>query len=270
MKKRHPDISLQGSLQMTVGNTSLGGPERVTLLAQIGECGSITGAAKAVGMSYKAAWDAIDAMNNLAGEPLVQRSAGGKGGGGTRLTARGQRLVANFGIIEQAHRRYLATLGQQAGDITQDYLLIRRMALQTSARNQLAGRISRITHGAVNDEIELQLPGGVQVIAIITCQSTRALALEVGVEALALVKASSVILVKDAGVAGFSARNQLAGTVSRVRPGVVNAEVVLELAGGMTITAIITRQSCTALGLAAGQQATALVKASNVILATPA
>ncbi|HET8695127.1 MAG TPA: LysR family transcriptional regulator, partial [Aquabacterium sp.] len=97
-------IALQGSVWLTVGDENLGGAARIALLAQLAESGSITQAAKAVGMSYKGAWDAIDAMNNLAGEPLVERVAGGKGGGGTRLTPRGAQLVENFRLIEREHR----------------------------------------------------------------------------------------------------------------------------------------------------------------------
>ena len=82
MDDRH--IALGGTVWMTVGGEQLGGTNRVGLLAALAQCGSITAAAKQVGLSYKAAWEAIDTMNNLAGEPLVQRSTGGKGGGGGR------------------------------------------------------------------------------------------------------------------------------------------------------------------------------------------
>ena len=68
-------IELGGSIWMTVGGENLGGAGRIALLAHVAECGSITHAAKAMKMSYKAAWDAIDTMNNLAGEPLVERAA---------------------------------------------------------------------------------------------------------------------------------------------------------------------------------------------------
>jgi molybdate transport system regulatory protein len=107
-------IGLDGAIWMTVGGENLGGPGRIALLAKIAECGSITQAAKAIKMSYKAAWDAIDAMNNLAGEPLVERLAGGKGGGGTRLTARGEQLVANFRLIEREHRDFVKRLSEHA------------------------------------------------------------------------------------------------------------------------------------------------------------
>ena len=90
METKDNSIALRGSVWMMVGGENFGGPGRIALLARIAECGSITQAAKAIKMSYKAAWDAIDSMNNLAGEPLVERVAGGKGGGGTRLTPRGE------------------------------------------------------------------------------------------------------------------------------------------------------------------------------------
>ena len=72
-------LELDGSIWFRSGAQNWGGKNRIDLLAQIDATGSITAAARAVGMSYKGAWDAIDAMNNLAGEPLVLRAAGGKG-----------------------------------------------------------------------------------------------------------------------------------------------------------------------------------------------
>ncbi|MBV6415761.1 MAG: Molybdenum-pterin-binding protein MopA [Steroidobacteraceae bacterium] len=267
MAESSTDIELQGAIWVTVGGENLGGAGRMTLLAQIARSGSITRAAKAVGMSYKAAWDAIDTMNNLAGEPLVERLAGGKGGGGTRLTPRGERLVSNFRLIEQEHRRYLGSLGRQVEGIADDYLLIRRMALKTSARNQFFGKVRQVTQGAVNDEIELEAAGGQRIVAIVTRESSQDLGLRVGTEACALVKSSSIILVTDDQGARFSARNRLTGTISRVQPGAVNTEVVMDLPGGMSIVAVVTNESSRTLGLAAGREATALFKASSVIVA---
>lgn len=80
-------------------------PQRIALLAQIAELGSITRAAKAVGISYKGAWDAIDELNNLAERPLVERSVGGKGGGGARLTARANACWLSTGAWKPCKRR---------------------------------------------------------------------------------------------------------------------------------------------------------------------
>jgi molybdate transport system regulatory protein len=262
-------IELHGSVWLTVGGENLGGEGRIALLAKIAECGSITKAAKAIKMSYKAAWDAIDKMNNLAGEPLVERVSGGKGGGGTRLTKRGTQLVSNFSIIEREHRQFVNTLSQQAENMAQDFMLVRRMALKTSARNQFLGTVTHLTHGAVNDEIELELAGGQKIVAIVTHDSTIDLGLAPGSEAFALVKASSIILVTGNEDVKFSARNRMRGIVTRLTPGAVNSEVVIDVDGGGTIAAVITNHSCESLELVLGCEATALFKASSVILGVP-
>ena len=103
-----------------------------------------------------------------------------------------------------------------------------------------------------------------------THESRTQLGLEVGAKAFALVKASSIMLMTGAGEVRLSARNHLAGTVLRVHPGAVNTEVVLQLPGGGTVAAIITHTSAQALGLAGGSAATAVFKASSVIVAVAA
>jgi molybdate transport system regulatory protein len=270
MEAKESTIKINSSVWMTVGDENFGGRGRIALLSKIAECGSITQAAKDIKMSYKAAWDAVDKMNTLAGEPLVERVSGGKGGGGTRLTMRGEQLVQNFKLIELEHRRFIDQLSQQAEGITDDLLLIRRMGMKTSARNQFLGKVTAIKHGAVNDEIELKINGGHNIVAVITHESTEELGLKVGSEAFALMKASSIIIVTDGGDAKFSARNQLSGTVSRLIAGAVNSDVVIELNGGGSIAAIITNDSCNSLGLAVGVKATGIFKASSVILGVPA
>ncbi|MES2129929.1 MAG: TOBE domain-containing protein [Pseudomonadota bacterium] len=260
-------IGVHGAVWMTVEGNLLGGESRIALLAKVQECGSITQAAKAIKMSYKAAWDAIDQMNNLAGEALVARSTGGKGGGGTHLTPRGAQLVANFHVVEREHRRFIDALGAAGAD---DFALIRRLNMKTSARNQFAGIVSHVRHGAVNDEVTLSIAGGQAVVAVVTHESALEMALAAGVQALALVKDSSVVLVTGAGAMRFSARNQMAGTVERITPGAVNTEVVLALEGGGSLAAIVTNDSCAALGLAPGAAARGIFKASSVILAVPA
>lgn len=267
MDDRH--IALEGTVWMTVGGEQLGGTNRVGLLAALAQCGSITAAAKQVGLSYKAAWEAIDTMNNLAGEPLVQRSTGGKGGGGTRLTARGAQLVENFTMVEQLHHDFLERLNRQAAGVADDVALFSRFKMRTSARNQFFGTVTRVVPGAVNDEIELAIAGGQKIVAIVTRESTDNLALAPGRQVFALIKSSSVIVMTAGEGVRLSARNQLAGTVARLTRGAVNAEVVIALGGGGTVAATVTDESVDTLGLAEGLAATALFKASSVILGVP-
>ena len=261
-------LEFKGLLSLHAGERPLGGHERIELLAAIGEFGSISAAARAVGMSYKSAWDAVDAMNNLADAPLVVRAAGGRRGGGTQLTGRGRELVAVFRAVAAEHARFMQQLGAAGAGSLRDLQLMRRLMLRTSARNQFAGTVAAIHAGAVNDTVELALAGGQRLVATITCESTRALGLAVGRPAIALVKASSVLLgLPDPGLK-LSARNQLAGVVGAVELGAVNAAVSVDLDGGGVMVAVVTNSSVEHLSLAEGQRVLAIVKASSVILGT--
>ena len=261
-------FELKGTLSLHAGQRHLGGLDRIELLASIGDTGSISAAARAVGMSYKGAWDAIDAMNNLSDEPLVTRAAGGRRGGGTQLTVRGQRLVDVFRAVDAEHQRFLQQLGALGDASMQDLQLLRRFMLKTSARNHLSGMVVAVHRGAVNDTIELDVQGGQRIVASITCESTRNLGLTPGRAAIALIKASSVLLALPDPAMKLSARNQLAGTVSAVQRGAVNAEVSIRLAGGGVIVAIVTHGSVDALGLTEGQAVIAIIKASSIIVGT--
>lgn len=142
--------------------------------------------------------------------------------------------------------------------------------MKSSARNQFTGVVAGIREGAVNDEIELEIAPGQRLVSTVTRESRRALKLEVGAQALALVKASSVLLVGDGAGLRFSARNQLAGKVDAVTQGAVNAEVRVRLPGGATVVAIVTNPSVDAMALRPGDDVTALFKSSSVFLATRA
>lgn len=269
-RKADQALGLQGAVWLTAGSESLGGRGRVGLLRCIAEQGSITQAAKAMGMGYKAAWDAVDRMNTLAGEPLVQRTTGGRGGGSTTLTARGAQLVARFEQLDAAHQRFVRLLSDDAVDLHTDFTVLRTLNMKTSARNQFVGTVSAVRSGAVNDEVELSLGGGARIVAIVSRESTQHLGLRVHMTAFALIPSGAILLATDLQGARVSARNQLPGTVTRVTPGAVNAEVLLALAGGETMAITVTQPSVQALGLAEGVAATALFKASSVILGVSA
>ena len=139
--------------------------------------------------------------------------------------------------------------------------------METSARNVFHGKVVAVREGAINDEIELSVEGGHSIVASVTKTSTRKLGLAPGKEAMALIKASFVLLMNDADNYILSTRNQFNGTVAKVTPGAVNAEVLVDLPGGPGMTAIVTMGSVNKLQLAAGKKVTAIVKAPHVILA---
>lgn len=266
-KKRHERLEVRGALWISAGDTSLGGPGRIALLRKVAEHGSINHAAKLLGMSYKTAWDAINSMNALANEPLVERSAGGHGGGFTRLTPHGMKIVERFEHVEAVHRRFLAALDRVGMDLEQDFSLLRVLNMQTSARNQWQGTVTALRAGAVNDEVEVTLDGGLRLVAIITRGSTNSLALRVHQEVIALVKSSAIMLATGLADAKVSAENRLEGAIAQVTSGAVNAEVEIDADGGVPIVSIVPQTSIKSLGLRAGVRVTALIKPSDIILA---
>jgi len=138
--------------------------------------------------------------------------------------------------------------------------------VKTSARNQFFGKVTAIKLGPVNVEVELTLTGGDKIHSVITHDGLDNLALKIGSEAWALVKASWIILAMPDAASKVSARNKLIGKISRITPGNVNTEVVLQLDGGDTVSVVITNDSVTSLELAVGVEVCAVFKASSVIM----
>ncbi len=142
--------------------------------------------------------------------------------------------------------------------------------MKISARNLFNGKVEAVKTGAVNSEVDLVLPGGHKIVAIVTNDSAKVLNLAAGGEAVALVKASSVLVMTDDSGMRLSARNCLAGKVSALKVGPVNAEVTIALPGGAEVHATITHGAVDELGLKEGAAASAVFKASAVILGVPA
>jgi molybdate transport system regulatory protein len=262
---------LTGHLEVSTDLGAFLGDTRVRLLEQIDRHGSISQAAKHVPLSYKAAWDAVDAMNNLADQPLVERSTGGRAGGGTRLTDHGRRVVAMYRAVQAEYQAALDRLAERfatepGGDVPAFRRLLRRMTVRTSARNQFAGRVSGLRESAVDFEVLVHVDEGLEIAAVVTRESAEQLGLAIGSEVIALVKSSSLLLLTDETLR-ISARNRLWGTVQRIVSGPVNAEVTLDLGQGRSACAVITRESLDNLALAEGVRACAAFKVSSVILA---
>jgi molybdate transport system regulatory protein len=121
--------------------------------------------------------------------------------------------------------------------------------------------------GPVTTSVTITLPGGQTITATMTSSAAKRLKLKKGIEAIALIKSSAVVLVTDFAGYELSARNQLAGTISRLDKGAVSSLIGLTLPGGAVVTASVTNDAVDALDLHVGQDATAVVKAYSVMVA---
>lgn len=243
----------------------LGGIQ-ITLLEKIDELGSITRAAKAVGICYKTAWDTINLINTMTDKPLVNRHIGGRGGGGSRLTEEGKRIVSQFKTIQEEQRRFLDNQEERFGYTGSVFNFLRRSSVSISARNTFTGIVSSICRSTVYAEVTLTLSGGLPLTAVVSNAAVDNLGLKTGMEAYAIVKASAVLVATGLHKARVTAGNIFCGAVSAITPGPATTEVDIAMDGGMTISAVITHGNTARLGLKEGEPVCALFEASNVIL----
>jgi len=139
--------------------------------------------------------------------------------------------------------------------------------MKLSARNVWVGQVVTIETGVVNSVVNIQLKGGDKISSVITDNSVKRLELAPGKEVMVIVKASCVMLGRDVDPAQISARNILSGTISAIITGAVNDEITIDLPGGSTVTSIITSNSVKRLALQEGQPLSAIIKATDVLLA---
>lgn len=239
--------------------------KRIQLLHAISSEGSILKAAKAVPMSYKSAWEAIDSMNNLSPIPIVQKETGGSGGGGTKLTPYGKNLLKTYQILKEEQERFLEKLTQLTNMDNGTVKTIRRLSMHISARNQLFGKIGEIKKAKVNAEVSIVLKSGVVIVSTITNSAVDELGLKVGNEVVAIIKASSVLLTTVLDLQ-TSARNKLQGAITDIKKGEVNSQVSIDVGDNDVVVATITTGSVETLELKVGSQVCALIKSSSIIL----
>ena len=243
--------------------------KRIDILRQIGACGSISQAARAVGVSYKAAWQAVDTLTNLAGTPLVARAVGGAGGGGAQLTEAGHQLLAAADAMAQARGAVLARwqATPHAGPA------LARLAVRTSMRNQLPCVVDRLAVQGqivcVHLRLEGEGAGAVSLASRITRESAELLGLQPGLAVLALCKATAVRVERGGRSAPAPAAAAPAGTLrlpgraTRVVRGESGDEVSAELAAGLHMVGFAAPHS----GLRAGSAVVLVVEENAVVLA---
>jgi molybdate transport system regulatory protein len=207
--------------------------KRLDILRRIGTVGSISEAARGAGVSYKAAWQALENLSNLAGAPLIDKSVGGSGGGGARLTQAGQQLLDAAERLNAARRTVLAELENNL-DNTLSMQGLAGLGLRTSMRNQLPCKVHSIAQSAGSARVQLELPNGAMLTAKITCESVELLGLQKGMAALALCKATAVSI--STAVPVRSDLNVLDGEISRLSPDGQGGDVAVQLMPGLQLT----------------------------------
>ncbi len=257
MPTASPSVSYTSALSQASAD------KRIDILRLVGASGSISQAARDAGVSYKAAWQAIDTLTNLAGVVLVQRVVGGAGGGGAQLTAAGQQLLAAAGALAQARGQVLGRLQTPGGAP-----VLQQLAIRTSMRNQLPCTVASIEGAGSIVRVHLRLADGTPLVARITRDSAQLLALQPGLALLVLCKATAVLVRAASQATPARGRNLLAGRATRVSRGGPDDggdEVSVELASGLALVGFAAAAS----GLRARHRVLLLVDPAALVLALP-
>lgn len=255
-------VSLKSESSTSVGR------DRIRLLQAVAQAGSISSGAKAFGLSYKAAWDALDAMANLFGQPLLTTKIGGASGGGSLLTPTGLKVIEAYARMEAEMARVVRLLEPDlAGSGVTPVNLMSGFLMRTSARNALRGVLTAVNADQLSAEVAVEVSADTTIFASVTTESVRELGLCVGREAIVLIKAPFVMLALDEEGLRTSARNAISGIVLRCETSAINAEVVIDIGGGKTLAAHISANSAKALKIEAGTRVQALFDANHVIVA---
>ncbi len=239
--------------------------KRIVLLHAIEEHGSISKAAKAVPMSYKSAWEAVNTMNSLSPEPIVTRETGGKDGGGTTITVYGLKLLENYAVLKAEHTYFLERLSQLTDIESGEFKTIGRLAMQISARNQIQGNVESIASGSVNAKVDIKLKSGQVLVSVITKEAVENLGLKQGDSATAIFKSNTVMLAVS-GEMQLSTGNSIAGSISHITVGEVNAEVVVDIGHHDVVVAVITSDALKVMKIKEGSRVMAIIKSSDVML----
>jgi molybdate transport system regulatory protein len=269
--RRPASLSFGPELSLLRDGKQIVGPERFELLRQIDRCGSISAAAQALGISYRTAWSAVEALNNLAGEPLVESTKGGSGGGGAHLTPTGTRLLAAYEHLRAGQRAFLDWMSRgdflaAGGRELPDYLaLLSRLELRTSARNQLAGRVERADSDGPRATLHVRLMNAQTLSLLVSRHSLENLGVHVGHTVVTLFKANAVSVVSpDTPVP--ARHNRLEGTLAAIEQGGQHSELSVALPGGYTVYAL-QRSDAAASGIALGSAVMAIFDPAVVLIA---
>lgn len=170
------DVSLELFLDSGVSVLA----KHIELLKAVEHTKSITKAAEYVGISYKNAWDSLDALNNRSDEPLIARAEGNKKNSGSELTPYGKKMIALYDAMLESQKIFLEKVCSNINVDTNEILNLQRMSMSLSARNQLSCEITDVKTGAVNSQISAKLSNGEILRANVTVESEKNLNLKVG------------------------------------------------------------------------------------------
>ncbi len=237
--------------------------KRIILLHAIEEHGSISKAAKAVPMSYKSAWEAVDTMNTLSPEPIVHRETGGKDGGGTTITAYGKQLLENYAVLKREHTHFLERLSELTDIQSGAFKTIGRLSIQISARNQMQAEVISVESENVNAKVQLKLKGGQILVSVITNEAVGNLHIEKGQIVTAIFKSSTVFLSTSEHK---NEENIMKGIIEQIDIDEENAKVVVDIGNHDKIVSVISKDNLKKMKIQEENSVFVMIKENDIMI----
>lgn len=238
---------------------------RISLLKAISQTGSLSQAAKLIGISYKTAWDAIHDLNQLADTPFVNASTGGKGGGGAELSSYAKRFIALYDSLTEIQRHAFDLLDDERVPVDDLLTVASTLSLQSSARNQLYGTVSAIKVNDVAGHVLVLLQDKkTELIAYITHSSIERLNLSVGKKVLLMIKAPQIDIIHSEA----AHQNAYQTMVEKIIPSDQWVELVLRVSSTVMLYASRPIGELTELNIKQGQKISVSIHPENIIIAT--
>lgn len=256
MKKNIFDVD--GSIWIQKDNRGFIGKGRIELLQNIQIYGSISKAAKEMKMSYKAAWDSVDIMNKLSNKPLVTKVTGGKGGGGTVITAYAKELIKAYQEVSSLYQNYFETLSNSFNSNLLDD------QFEEPVFCRLQGTICDKKNVNDNYELSIKLASNQILTSVESKKFVTEKSLEVNDEINFLIETNNITLTKN--INDNSARNILKGTVTNIHDDGISATITIDCGNHDIIYSKITTSSYKKLDIQLNETLYASFKAYNITI----
>ena len=258
-------MKLDGRFWLTKDGESFLGSGRIELLKRIETTGSMNAAAKEMKMSYKAAWERVNSMNDLADKPLIEKKTGGKGGGGTKLTPYAYEMIQTYEKLDALHRQFIERFSEASDSPEHLAKILNRLFLTTSARNQVLCKISDIHSDNIYATITLELNNRQKLTSTITAISMNNLNLHVGDDVYAIIKSSDVQVFREAP-SEIETYNVIETELVSIESNKSKSELRLRVDDTKELVAMVSPQESE--GMRVGDKLYGVIKYNTIIIGT--
>jgi molybdate transport system regulatory protein len=258
-------MKLDGRFWLTKDGESFLGSGRIELLKRIETTGSMNAAAKEMKMSYKAAWERVNSMNDLADKPLIEKKTGGKGGGGTKLTPYAYEMIETYEKLDALHRQFIERFSEASDSPEHLAKILNRLFLTTSARNQILCKITHIAYDKIYASVTLELSKNEKLTSIITAKSMSNLNLNVGDDVYAIIKSSDVQVLRKAPKESSNS-NVFQTELIAIESNEIRSELKLKIDDSKELVAMLDHEE--SVGMKVGDKLYGVIKYNTIIIGT--